>query len=66
MGSKYKLIALDMDGTLLTSDKKIRTDTQEILKKAAASGKYVSLSTGRGLQNFQTIRRSFLMSNMAF
>ena len=49
MGSKYTLMALDMDGTLLTSDKKIRTDTQEILKKAAASGKYVSLSTGRGL-----------------
>ena len=30
----YKLIALDMDGTLLTSEKVISEDTKEALKKA--------------------------------
>ncbi len=57
MNKTYKLIGLDMDGTLLTSNKNILSDTQNILKKAAISGKYISLSTGRGLAELSDYRR---------
>ena len=46
---KYKLAAFDMDGTLLNSKKEISPATLAALKKAAASGKYIALSTGRCL-----------------
>ena len=44
---KYKLIAFDMDGTLLDSKKEIRPESLEAIRVAAAAGKYVCLSTGR-------------------
>ena len=47
--SNYELIALDMDGTLLNSQKKISKQTITAIKKATALNKYVVLSTGRGL-----------------
>lgn len=46
----YKLIALDMDGTLLNSDKKITELTKKAIKKAAAHGVKVVLATGRPLE----------------
>ena len=45
----YKLIALDMDGTLLNSRKEISEKTKEMIRRAAAEGKHVVLSTGRGV-----------------
>lgn len=45
--SNYDLIAFDMDGTLLDSQKKIRKDSLDAIKKAAQAGKIVALSTGR-------------------
>ena len=45
----YKLIALDMDGTLLTSDKKISENTKNALKEAEAKGVKVVLASGRPL-----------------
>ena len=45
--SKYKLIAYDMDGTLLNSDKEIAEDSIEAIHRAVTAGKYVTLSTGR-------------------
>ena len=45
--SQYKLIAFDMDGTLLDSDKKIRQDSIDMIHAAADAGKIVCLSTGR-------------------
>ena len=45
--SKYKLIALDMDGTLLNSQKEISKQTLEMIQKAYDSGKEVIFSTGR-------------------
>lgn len=42
-----KLIALDVDGTLLTSDQKITPATAEALNKAKARGIHIVLSTGR-------------------
>lgn len=43
----YKLLALDMDGTLLTSDKRISPHTQEALKSLSTSGTPVAYCTGR-------------------
>lgn len=43
----YKLIALDMDGTVLTSDKRITAATQEAVAQASARGFEVALCTGR-------------------
>ncbi|TXK77561.1 Cof-type HAD-IIB family hydrolase [Paenibacillus sp. N3.4] len=47
MGS-YKLIALDMDGTLLNEEKKISAENQEAIRQATQAGKIVMMSTGRG------------------
>lgn len=45
--SRYDLIAFDMDGTLLNSNKKISADSLEAIEKALQAGKVVTLSTGR-------------------
>ncbi len=42
-----KLIALDLDGTLLTSEKKITPRTRAALQAAMARGVHVTLATGR-------------------
>ena len=47
MRSKTKLIALDLDGTLLTSEKRITPYTGKILQDAAAQGIIVMPATGR-------------------
>lgn len=45
---KYKLIATDFDGTLLTDDKKITIETKNILKNI--ENKYIIVgSTARNL-----------------
>lgn len=44
---RYKLIAFDMDGTLLNSVKKIDSVTLNAIKEASLAGKIVALSTGR-------------------
>ncbi|OFI46873.1 hydrolase [Floricoccus penangensis] len=45
----YKLIAFDMDGTLLTSQKIIAESSIKAIKKASSVGKNIVLSTGRAL-----------------
>lgn len=45
----YKLIAVDMDGTLLNDDKKISKANLEAIKKIRRMGKKAVLSTGRPL-----------------
>ena len=45
--SKYKLIAFDMDGTLLNSRKQIDPETLMAIEKADEAGKIIALSTGR-------------------
>ena len=44
---EYKLIAFDMDGTLLNSNKQISKKTQEAIARAVAHNKIVILNTGR-------------------
>lgn len=43
----YRLLALDMDGTVLTSEKKISPKTQAAIHGALAAGKQVLFATGR-------------------
>ena len=45
----YKLIALDMDGTLFTSDKKITDRTKKAIAAAHAQGVKIVLASGRPL-----------------
>ena len=45
----YSFIAIDMDGTLLTSDKKILPDTLRDLQMAYDMGVHLAYSTGRAL-----------------
>ena len=44
---RYQLIAFDMDGTLLDSNKKILSSSLTAISDAADAGKTVILSTGR-------------------
>ncbi|TNJ66298.1 HAD family phosphatase [Paenibacillus hemerocallicola] len=46
----YRLLALDMDGTLLTDDKKITEETRRWIRLAEEAGVKVIFATGRGMQ----------------
>lgn len=45
---QYRLLALDLDGTVLTDDKRISDDTKLWVRKAVEAGVIVVLATGRG------------------
>lgn len=47
---KYKMIAIDMDGTLLTDDKRISERNMRALKAAMEAGVRVCIATGRAWQ----------------
>jgi HAD superfamily hydrolase (TIGR01484 family) len=49
----YKLIALDMDGTLLGRNHQISEENREWLKKATEAGIHICLSTGRAVQKVE-------------
>ena len=42
-----RLIALDLDGTLLTTDKRLTERSRKALERAASSGIYIVPTTGR-------------------
>lgn len=44
---KIRLIGLDLDGTLLTTDKKITAHTREVLDRCIENGIYIVPTTGR-------------------
>lgn len=50
---KYKLVALDMDGTLLNEEKHISEANKKAVFDALAAGVTVIFSTGRGVQTAQ-------------
>ena len=60
---KYKLLALDMDGTVLNSQKKISPRTAAAIKKLSESGVYVVTSTGRNLAELNDYREEFKSMN---
>ncbi|WP_156130561.1 Cof-type HAD-IIB family hydrolase [Paenibacillus durus] len=51
MTAKYRLLALDMDGTLLNSEERITPDTVKWIHKAVDAGIHVCLSTGRAFSS---------------
>ncbi|WNQ09455.1 Cof-type HAD-IIB family hydrolase [Paenibacillus aurantius] len=46
----FRLIALDLDGTLLTDEKTVSAATKLCLQEAVAQGVHVIFATGRGIQ----------------
>lgn len=46
---KYKMIALDMDGTLLMSDKSVHPDTIRDIERAGEKGIHVAYCSGRAI-----------------
>lgn len=53
MDAKYRLAALDMDGTLLNSEKRITPYTLEVFARAARAGAVVALCTGRSISEIR-------------
>ena len=53
---EYKLIAFDMDGTLLNSNKQISKKTQEAIARAVAYNKIVILNTGRNSAELEALK----------
>lgn len=51
---QVKLIAMDIDGTLLNSHKQVMPKTKEILEKAAAQGIHIVAATGRAFTALPT------------
>ena len=53
--ANFSLVALDMDGTLLNSRLEISERNREAIRRAAAAGKHIVISTGRCLAELQDI-----------
>jgi len=51
MAAQYKLVALDMDGTVLNDKQQISQENREAIAAAIASGVTVMFATGRGVQS---------------
>ena len=60
---KYKLLALDMDGTVLNSAKKISPRTKNAIEDLMKRGVYVVVSTGRNLAELIDYREDFSAMN---
>lgn len=59
-----KLIAVDMDGTLLNNEKHIAEAQREALKKAASAGIKVVLCTGRPYSEFYLFIKNWIYQVM--
>lgn len=53
---KYRLLALDLDGTLLNTEKEISSITKTWLNRTKQSGVEIIFTTGRGIQRVQHLR----------
>ena len=52
---KYKIIAMDFDGTLLTDDKKVSHKTEKVLRKLKKEGYYIVGATARTLDGLRDV-----------
>ncbi|GIQ66364.1 hypothetical protein PACILC2_49320 [Paenibacillus cisolokensis] len=55
----YRLVALDMDGTLLNDRIEISKENEKAIHDALDAGVIVCFSTGRGCRMCCRLRRSF-------
>lgn len=60
---KYKLVAIDMDGTLLNSKNQVSHRTKEAIVNARARGAYIVLSTGRVLKSALSYSKDLDLKN---
>jgi len=58
----YKLIAIDIDDTLITDDKRVTTGTSEAIHKAVEQGVHVTLATGRMYASAQAIAKQLQLN----
>lgn len=52
---KYKIIAMDFDGTLLTDDKKVSSKTEKVLRELKKEGYYIVGATARTLDGLRDV-----------
>ena len=62
--SKIKLVAMDLDNTLLDSEKQISKHTEEVLKEAIRRGVYIVPATGRIFKAIPEFLRDMLFAVM--
>lgn len=55
MDKNIKLVAIDLDGTLLNSDKKVSRKNIETIRKLRDKGIYITIATGRPVGGFSWI-----------
>lgn len=58
-----KLIAFDIDGTLLTSQQEVLASTQEVIETLKAAGHLVTIATGRSLATAKDVIEQVGLSN---
>ena len=56
MAGAYRLIALDMDGTLLTTGKRVSPATSAALRRLTDSGACATIATGRAYRELEPLR----------
>lgn len=64
--SKIKLVAMDLDNTLLDSEKQISKHTEEVLKEAIRRGVYIVPATGRIFKAIPEFLRDIQAFDMQF
>lgn len=60
---KYKLVAIDMDGTLLNSKNQVTNRTRIAIEEAKKKGVYIVLSTGRILKSALSYSKILALNN---
>jgi len=55
---KYKMLACDIDGIMLTSEHRLSQKTKDVIKKAKDKGLLVTLATGRDFESAKHIAKS--------
>lgn len=64
MGKRIRMLAIDMDGTLLRDDNTISAYTQDVLRRARAQGVYVVVATGRMYRSAKQLAAELELGNV--
>ncbi len=64
MKKEYKMIAFDMDGTLLNKKKEVTPEIRKAMEDAVAAGKHVVVATGRAINETNEYRDIFPLLSM--
>ena len=59
---KYKMICIDMDGTLLMDQQNISKENKFAIKKAVSQGVHVAITTGR-VYNCEILKMQYIFQN---